>query len=368
MSAKTTELTTAQTQNTAEIKALTPEWLTKEFLKEHFRNYYKNPELEIIKFEAKHVSANGESFLSSMYRVKVKFTNSLEDSNDKQESIAHLIIKVAFSDEDALDVELQQNMYDKEIEFYGTIAPQINKKLQELGEPQLVAECFGVCKTRRIIILEDLAVKSYETQSIQRGYNIQEAKVILKRLATFHAICAALQDEQSDIFANIKSGHFTRDMDTFNNIYVGNLEVIIEVISNWPNFTVYAEKLRRLQNDLIERLRQPYDVKPNQFNTLNHDDLWCPNLMLQFENESIENVVFIDFQFAYWGSSATDLHYLLASSICKSLRPHCFDELTKFYYGHLIGILTKLKYQQHIPTWSEFQEQYHQRHFIAFAV
>lgn len=117
-----------------------------------------------------------------------------------------LIIKIAFPDENALDVSLQQKMYDKEIEFYAEIAPKVNKKLQDLDEPQLLAECFGVCKTRKIIILEDLSANGYVTLPIQQGYNISQTKKILKRLATFHAVCAVLQEEQPDIFANVKSG------------------------------------------------------------------------------------------------------------------------------------------------------------------
>lgn len=71
------------------------------------------------------------------------------------------MIKVAISDEATRNALLLYNVYDKEIEFYGEIASKINKKVQQLGETQMLAKCFGVCKEKKIIILENLAVNQF---------------------------------------------------------------------------------------------------------------------------------------------------------------------------------------------------------------
>lgn len=98
------------------------------------------------------------------------------------------------------------NIYDREIEFYGDIAPKINQKLKDLGEMQLLPESIGVCRTKKIMIMEDLGAKNFEILPTQTGYNIPQAKSILKRMATFHAISAVLQEENPNIFANFKCG------------------------------------------------------------------------------------------------------------------------------------------------------------------
>lgn len=158
-------------------------------------------------------------------------------------------------------------------------------------------------------------------------------------------------------------------MSTFDNIYLGNLDAAAEIISDWPEYVNYAVKMRNLRSDLMERVRRNYDVQPDHFNTLNHDDLWCPNLMLtmsdtsETEDKPIENVIFIDFQFVYWASPATDLHFLLATSIDESLRPYHFYELVQFYHKQLVGYLERLNYEQHIPIWMEFEAQYQERCF-----
>lgn len=163
-------------------------------------------------------------------------------------------------------------------------------------------------------------------------------------------------------------GHISRGTNGFHSIYEANLDIIIEIISEWPNFAVYAEKLRRLRSEVIERGYQTYDLKLNQFNTLNHDDLWSTNLLIKPNNGSqvapFDDVVIIDLQFAYWSSPATDLHYFFNTSLCESLRPKRFDELLKFYYEQLAHFLRQLKYQKHIPTCTEFETHYAERMFL----
>lgn len=117
------------------------------------------------------------------------------------------MIKVPISDEVALGALTEFDIYNREIDFYADIAPKICQKVRNLNEPQILAEPFGVCKDKKIMIIEDLGAKGYGILPIQRGYNIPEAKAILNRLALFHAVYAVLEEEQPGIFANFKNGN-----------------------------------------------------------------------------------------------------------------------------------------------------------------
>lgn len=108
-------------------------------------------------------------------------------------------MKEASSDADS-------DVFNKEMLFYEEIVPKINELLDDLGEPEIFPEVFGVCKTKKIVILGDLLAKDYQILPASRGYNIPESKVILKKLAVFHAICAVLQEKEADIFANFAYG------------------------------------------------------------------------------------------------------------------------------------------------------------------
>ena len=120
----------------------------------------------------------------------------------------NLIIKEGISNETVLNALHQYDVYDNETEFYVEIVPKLNQKLKELGELSLAAEAFGMCAEKNIMILEDLSAKGYKPRSPAQGLNEHETKAVLRRAAAFHAICAVLQQEQPDIFANFKKGTF----------------------------------------------------------------------------------------------------------------------------------------------------------------
>lgn len=118
-----------------------------------------------------------------------------------------MIIKTALTAGFAFECLLAHNVYDKEIEFYGKIVPQINRLLNQLNDSaDLVAETFGVCNFNKAMLFEDLTMKGYRMAAIQNGFNIADAKIILRKLAKFHACCSVLQANQPDIFANYKHG------------------------------------------------------------------------------------------------------------------------------------------------------------------
>lgn len=148
-------------------------------------------------------------------------------------------------------------------------------------------------------------------------------------------------------------------------MYSGNFDALLDTISNWPDLSKYSEKLRRIRKDIVERWNRIYDVNATEFNTLCHDDFWPSNILLKTNDQSvIENVVFIDFQFCFWSSPTIDLYFFLNTSVCDTFRPDCFDELVQFYHQNLADLLKRLNYKKHIPTWEEFQTQYHERKLL----
>lgn len=146
-----------------------------------------------------------------------------------QHSNVDLIIKKGVSNELLLNAFHQYDVYDNEMEFYAKIVPKFNQKLKELDEPDLIAEPFGVCAEKNILILEDLSVKGYQARSPAHGFNMHETKAVLRRVATFHAICAVLQQEQPDIFANFKKGNIKTKRTTFFGFFLLQNEILFQI-------------------------------------------------------------------------------------------------------------------------------------------
>lgn len=121
-----------------------------------------------------------------------------------------MILKTTLPDGFAFDTLSSLDVYNKEIEFYEQIAPQINRLLEKLNEKhQLLPGIYGACQVNKVILFEDMALKGYCMASVHEGFDFDETKYILKKAAVFHAICAVLQEQQPDIFKNFQHGKLT---------------------------------------------------------------------------------------------------------------------------------------------------------------
>lgn len=181
---------------------LIPKWLDHDFLLKHLQHHFNDNKLSIQSFHVKSATAKGENYASSIYRVSLQLIDGRKVSHD-----LNIIVKTALAGEFAFDTLSECDVYDKEIDFYKRIAPQMKILLGKLNESeQLLAGTHGVCETNKSILFEDLAVKGYRLSPVQCGFDMQGAKMILKKAATLHACCAILQQEQPDFFINFKHG------------------------------------------------------------------------------------------------------------------------------------------------------------------
>lgn len=345
-----------------------PKWLDQHFLLKHLRKYYSDPKLAIQSFLVKSATAKGENYASSIYRVSVQMADG-----EKTNRNLNIILKTALASDFAFDTLSECDVYDKEIDFYERIAPQIQALLEPLNENrQLLAEIYGVCERNKVILFEDLAIKGYCLSPTQRGFDLPSAKIILQKAAALHACGAVLQYKQPDIYENFKHGLISRATDKLNTFYLTQFDAAIEVIAKWPDSGAYIDKLRRLRDNLMEKGRRAFDADPKHFNTMIHGDMWTNNLLMKYANNNggdseqqsaVENMIYLDFQFSCWTSPAIDLHYFFNTSVNETIRENHMNELIEFYHGHLAKYLERLNYQDHIPTLDEFQKQFLDKSF-----
>lgn len=134
------------------------------------------------------------------------------------------------------------------------------------------------------------------------------------------------------------------------------LQSFSDAVRSYGNCDVYADKVDQWNRkkflttfiDVAEPMRCGFQV-------LNHGDMWLNNMMFKFdkENNPIE-VSMIDFQLSFWGSPSADLLYFLISSVADDIKVEHFDDFVEFYHEQLTASLKKVKYDEHIPTLSEF--------------
>lgn len=76
--------------------------------------------------------------------------------------------------------------------------------------------------------------------------------------------------------------------------------------------------------------------------------------MFKFDEEkNAQEIIFIDFQAAFWASPGSDLLYFFISSLADDIKVENFDNFVEFYHKELTSALNALRYEQPIPTLAE---------------
>lgn len=120
-----------------------------------------------------------------------------------------LIVKLALEQmSPASAIIFKNNVYEKEMEMYDKILPRIKTLLHKANyKKKIFANTYLVSKSNQAICFEDLSVKGYRMATSKDGFDIVHTKMILSKLAKFHAAAAVLQELQPNVYKNFQHGN-----------------------------------------------------------------------------------------------------------------------------------------------------------------
>lgn len=102
---------------------------------------------------------------------------------------------------------LDLRVSEKEIEMYQKILPRMSQLLREANfERKIFADTYFVSHVNQAICFEDLSVGGYQMVTDKKGFDMEQSKMVLTKLAKFHAAAAVMQEQQPDVFRNFHSG------------------------------------------------------------------------------------------------------------------------------------------------------------------
>ena len=140
--------------------------------------------------------SGGDNFSSKVYRILIK-------SSDGD----HSLIAKCISYEGERAFLGTMDIHGKEIFFYKEVLPQMQVVL---GDNLFLAPKYFYSKgePEKIIIIEDLLVKGYQIADRVTGLNFDEAKIVLEKLAGFHAASAVAALKSPEIKEKYSSHMF----------------------------------------------------------------------------------------------------------------------------------------------------------------
>lgn len=91
--------------------------------------------------------------------------------------------------------------------MYDNIVPKMNAMLNDLNiEAPIFANKILTSQENGAIVFEDLRTLGYQLKGASVGFDLNEAKNVLQKLAQFHGTCAKLNEQQPIIFEAFKEG------------------------------------------------------------------------------------------------------------------------------------------------------------------
>ncbi|XP_060649264.1 uncharacterized protein LOC132786678 [Drosophila nasuta] len=342
-----------------------PQWLTVSYVENILRRYKKDDDLNITDLSIKPATAKGENYASVMTRIKVDYVRSGSNASESE----NFIVKTTYENDPFISgIFAGYEASTTEMVMYDKILPQLSALLDGTDKSEkLFAKTIYVDYKHSAIIFEDLAICKYAIGDRLIGYDLEFTRLALRKLAKMHAAAAVFNERQPGLLTKLDHGIFNRHSRGFAPMFENFFGEAAAFAAECPELgNVYADKLKRLKNLVMEYTERVYDPKDDEFNTLTHGDLWVNNIMLRPKTENRDlDMLLIDFQFSAWGSPAIDLHYFFSTSLQPELRIKHLNALIEYYHSVLVDTLRALNFTGYIPTLRQMWLQLEKGKFMA---
>ena len=200
-----------------------------------------------------------------------------------------------------------------------------------------------------MIVLEDLNKLGFSLANRKQRLNFAETKLLLEKLAKFHAASAVLHENDPKLLQYFMEGPFSGDeLTPIHFFFMASMQETIKTVESNPELSQYADKLKAFGETLFERMKRILSrSSSDKMQVLNHGDLWINNILFTKDHK---DAVLVDFQESFFGSPGVDLNHLIYTSSDFEVHEKHLDELLESYTNTLATTLKKLNYKKEIPS------------------
>ncbi|XP_068157280.1 uncharacterized protein [Drosophila tropicalis] len=324
-----------------------PKWIRADLFEDMLKNQVKDFS-KIKSFSSKAALAPGENFATIMLRIAIEVL-----LNDGKPKTISYMLKLPHQTEIFEKMNEKLNMFDIERNAYQNIIPELEELYRNVGlDVTFGAQSFELAGVMTdYLLLEDLQPKGFKNASRLDGLNQEHTKRVLHKLAQWHAASAVRVLTKGPYEVNMTCGYFKEEnremMMAMGKEFSKNF---VQCCATYKGNEAYIEDVKALQHNMVKEMFNMAKLDTEEFNVLNHGDLWSNNIMFKYDAfDKIKEVFFVDHQLPRYGSVVQDLYYFLLSSTKLEDKLDKFDENIKYYHDSLVEHLKLLNYSGEIP-------------------
>ncbi|XP_017858765.1 PREDICTED: uncharacterized protein LOC108610903 [Drosophila arizonae] len=348
-----------------EVLASPPKHLDVAFFEEVLETMLRTSHVQLVGIHCALGSSTGENYCSLIYRVKLTYRR-----NDGKVEQTGVIVK-SIPRIDSIEFIEDLQVYLKEKITYYEMLPRLEllMKCKRRFGPKLY-QCLK--QPENTLVFEDLGRLGYVMGSRETGLDETHARLVMERLAEFHAASMVLAVMDPEILKAYGDGMLSphglnKDDGLLMRFFAGNGEQLHKLVSSWPGYERIADKIGKYmeqQRVNLVRAQAPVD---DEIKVLNHGDLWVNNMLFKYNGaQQLQDVIFIDFQLSIWGSPGIDLNYFFYTSLSLDVLKHKRPQLLKVYHNRLADTLLNLDMGVPVPSYEQVLAEVHRREGYGF--
>lgn len=314
-----------------------PDWLNDSYLLRVLKSTcHSTDEIHLIKAHVDSATNKGDNYASEMFRIVLEFTKNGVTGEKR------IILK---KDHDGQEVKTMfdpYNLYSTEIDYYRHYMPQFEKILSAAGEKIQLSPRL-IYHEDPVFIMEDMAPLNYRTVSRENRFNMETAKLVLAKLAKYHAASMVYNKNNGGCLEQLKGTLFEVE-NGFLIVLLKKFDTLVSDMTSWGDeFAPIIPKMQFIRDNYYAIGRR--QVVPSEgLGVFSHGDAWLNNILIRFEEDKLVDVLLIDLQLSCWTSPACDLLYFIFTSLNEVDYQGRFDELIKHYHDNLSSILRKVNF------------------------
>ncbi|CAD7091480.1 unnamed protein product [Hermetia illucens] len=321
-----------------------PRYLDKDFFTICLREGLNNPNIEIENFNITMGTNPGDNYTSFMYRVYIKYKDTGSGSKNLQ-----LMVKSMPTDGDRgffADISLHM----KEKFAYFDLLPQVHQLLRHCW---VAPKCYYAVEAPvQTIVFKDLKPEGYSLADRVQGLDETHCKIVLNKLAKFHAASTHVLQKDPDLEEKFKEGFYcTASVDTeiFQIYFRKNLKKAAEIVSNMPGFEYFGPQLMALFDNFPAIVLSSVALCVEDIRAVIHGDVWVNNIMFRYDAGVPNDALFVDFQGSFVNSPALDLNYFFVTSAKLPILKRKEEFIEKYYFPVFEDTLKRIGFKP-LPT------------------